>query len=89
MRNLAEYPITHQEVIDELRQLAELPFSGIGDMRPLILETALAVVVAARDMLDGIEERLKQDPPLKWVTPWDKATQIIQAFDVCNPGDDK
>lgn len=41
MRNLDEYPINHQEVLDTLYDLwvEEFNQNRIGDMRPLILTT--------------------------------------------------
>lgn len=46
MRNLFEYPITDEEVIGYLRELADeaLKEEAIGDMRPLFLDYAIEAV---------------------------------------------
>ncbi len=90
MRNLMQHPITAAEIETFLEYLAvEINAEGlIGDMRPLLLKTAAAVVRAAHGMIDGIDKRFQDHPGkdhMKWVTPWDRATAIIQAFDAYNP----
>lgn len=63
MRNLVQYPITSDEIVACLRQLSTeiSDIDGerlIGDMRPLLLQTAANVVEAADEMLKGIDKRL-------------------------------
>jgi hypothetical protein len=105
VRNLVQHPITSDEIAHCLRELSyQLNGEGkIGDMRPLLLTTAANVVVAADEMLKGIDKRLAlPDIPhprshgkkqreggspdhMKWVTPWDAATKLIEAFQSGNP----
>lgn len=46
MRNLLQYPITDEEVIGYLKQLADeaLKEEAIGDMRPLFLDYAIEAI---------------------------------------------
>lgn len=47
MRDLQRHPITTAEVIACLDQLALADEQGIGDMRPLLLQTAARIIIAA------------------------------------------
>lgn len=54
MRNIAEYPITHEEVIKCLKEFqAGLDHERIGDLRGLMLEKAIHLV--REDFLNGKE----------------------------------
>jgi len=46
MRNLKEFPITKDEIIDCLRQLQEdiIKEDLVGDMRPILLEEAMDII---------------------------------------------
>lgn len=87
MRNLDEYPITEKEIVDALRsqadKLLDVPFDQrpFGDLTPMCLSAAVDIVEAAFDMLRGIERRFIDNPKshMRWVTPWDKATKMIEA----------
>ena len=49
MRNTEEYPVTKEEIINCLHSLAsQISEEGaIGDMRPLLLQEAIAIISAA------------------------------------------
>ena len=49
-RNLAEYPITEEEIRDALRQQADEieKEMRIGDLRPLLFRTAANIVMRAK-----------------------------------------
>lgn len=89
MRNLVEYPITSEEVVQLLRQLATTAMvenrDSYGDMTVLLLATAAEVVETADSLLKAVDKRLKGEPPLKYVTPWKEATELIKAFNSQNP----
>jgi hypothetical protein len=83
MRNLLEYPVTPQEIADCCRKVAaeDTDVLGCGNMTPLLLSMAADVVEAAAGVVEGINERLDtRDIPLKWFTPWDRATALVNAF---------
>lgn len=51
MRNLAQYPLTHQEILDFLERMREdvsyEKTGGVGDMRPMIVEAITKIVERA------------------------------------------
>lgn len=57
MRNIAQYPITSQEIEDCLRRLAKendpAITQRIGDMTPILLEAAANIVRRAGFVLNG------------------------------------
>jgi hypothetical protein len=59
MRNLDQYPITHKEVIDFTKEMAEIEtlmsesLKMVGDMSPLLVATVLAVVKAASTIVQN------------------------------------
>jgi hypothetical protein len=46
MRNLHEYPVTKEEILDYLARLQDevIKEDGIGDMRPLLLAKARQII---------------------------------------------
>lgn len=57
MRNLVEYPVTKQEIVECLDRLImerrERRDDLIGDMTPVLLEVAKRIVQASRDLPSG------------------------------------
>jgi hypothetical protein len=55
MRNLVEYPITHEEIMECLARLSEVlsydKTGLVGDMRPLLLDRATEIV--RKDWMDS------------------------------------
>lgn len=52
MRNLIEYPVTHDEIIQclEERKRVVMASNCLGDMRPLLLEAAIDIVKANKNI---------------------------------------
>jgi hypothetical protein len=77
MRNLAEYPLTRDEVLECLNRLrAELNPELIGDMTPLILRHAISVIESAFKLRDAMATR---EPA--FVVPFAQATELCKAVD--------
>jgi hypothetical protein len=52
MRNLLEYPITKEEIVECLAELART-FDNLelcGDMRPLLLKRAIKIIKSAKEI---------------------------------------
>ena len=82
MRNLLEHPITETEITGALERLACSieDEGGVGDMRPLLLRTAMQIVITAGNMLHEVGDRLDtKEPPIKYTTPWHIATDLLTA----------
>jgi hypothetical protein len=81
MRNLLEYPVTRDEVLECLTRLrADLNPELIGDMTPVLLDHAIAIVKTAFDLRDGFDRRGKE-PGMGFVVPFPEATALIKAVD--------
>lgn len=84
MRNLLEYPVTPQEIAECCRRTSRELSTGddgaVGCMDPTLLRMAADVVEAAAGVLEGIEDRMKSGAHLSYVTPWDRATALVNAF---------
>lgn len=52
MRNLRRHPVTHQEIVDFLNLLKDQRINQmlIGDMGPVLLEAAIGIVDANRNV---------------------------------------
>lgn len=81
MRNLAKYPVAETEITGALERLACSieDEGGVGDMRPLLLRTAMQIVITAGNMLHEINTRLDtKEPPIKYTTPWHVAIDLVK-----------
>lgn len=86
MRNLLEYPVTQEEILQSLRA-QKLEIQGeqrIGDIRPLVLRHSIEIIEAAFALLKGFDERAKQ-PGMGFVIPFVEATALIKACDFTIP----
>jgi predicted GNAT superfamily acetyltransferase len=61
MRNLAEFPITIEEVISELEvvRAEALAEDQVGDMRPCLMDEAIKIVEDMPKVLAAVEDALK------------------------------
>lgn len=60
MRNLVEYPVTKDEIMENMDRLSQeiLKEGGVGDMRPLLLREASKLIESQADTISGLESDL-------------------------------
>ncbi len=82
MRNLLQYPVTQEEILESLRGQATSIRNEecIGDMRPLILRHTIEIVEAAFGLLKGFDRR-DQECGMGFVIPFAEATALVKACD--------
>lgn len=77
MRNLLDYPVTRDEVLECLNRLrADLDPALIGDMTPVLLSHAIAVIKTAYELRDGFANRQPA-----FVVPFSEAAALCRAVD--------
>lgn len=82
MRNLLQYPVTQEEILESLRrQMLDIRAEErIGDMRPLVLRHTIEILEAAFGLLKGFDRRAA-DRGMGFVIPFTEATALIKACD--------
>lgn len=82
MRNLAQHPVTKQELLLWLgaeRGANDPAITGAcGDMTPLYLDHLIAIATAAFEMCEGFDRRAAE-PGMGFVIPFPEATKLIEA----------
>lgn len=90
MRNLLQYPVTQEEILESLRsqKRAIEQEQRIGDIRPLILRHTVEIVEAAFGLLKGFDRR-DQERGMGFVIPFPEATALVKACDfrIPNPAE--
>lgn len=87
MRNMVQYPLTIEEILCAVKAAGEVDDDEIGSLNPLIFEHVFKIVKAASAMIDGIDSRMADNPlgdPMRWITPWKEATDLVKAFEGVN-----
>jgi len=82
MRNLLQYPVTQDEILQSLRsQKRDIEQEQrIGDMRPLVLRHTIEIVEATFGLLKGFDRRAAEHG-MGFVIPFSEATALVKACD--------
>jgi hypothetical protein len=82
VRNLAQYPVTRQEILLFLgaeRSEHDPRITGlVGDISPLLLDHIVEIVKASFGMCDGFQRRMNEKG-MGFVVPFPEATALIKA----------